>query len=67
VLCSIVCLNVISSEMPDGLDSKMSNLDFIYEILDNRIEFESFAESAELSALDGFEVVPVEFEPYGED
>lgn len=53
--------------MPDGLDSKMSNLDFIYEILDNRIEFESFAESAELSALDGFEVVPVEFEPYGED
>jgi len=50
--------------MPDGLDSKMSNLDFIYEILDNRIEFDSFAESAELSALDEFDTVPVEFEPY---
>ena len=42
----------------------MSNLDVIFEILDNRKEFESFAESAELSALDGFELEPVEFEPY---
>lgn len=45
----------------------MSNLDIIFEILDNRREFEAFAESAELSALDDFEDVPVEFEPYGED
>lgn len=45
----------------------MSNLDIIFEILDNRAEFESFAESAELSALDGFEIVPVEFEPYDND
>lgn len=45
----------------------MSNLDIIFEILDNRKEFESFAESAELSALDEFDTVPVEFEPYGED
>ena len=42
----------------------MSDLDIIFEILDNRREFESFAESAELSALDEFEPVPVEFEPY---
>ena len=42
----------------------MSDLDRFIEQLDNRAEFESFAESAELSALDGFEIVPVEFEPY---
>jgi hypothetical protein len=42
----------------------MTNLDFIFDILDNRAEFDSFAESAELSALDEFEPVPVEFEPY---
>lgn len=45
----------------------MSDLDYIMDILDNRAEFESFAESAELSALDGFEVVPVEFEPYDDE
>lgn len=42
----------------------MSNLDIIFEILDNRREFESFTESAELASLDEFELVPVEFEPY---
>ena len=42
----------------------MSNLDFIYEILDNRAEFDSFAESAELESLNGFELEPIEFEPY---
>lgn len=42
----------------------MSNLDIILEILDNRNEFEAYAESAELASLDEFEPVPVEFEPY---
>jgi hypothetical protein len=42
----------------------MSELDIIYAILDNRAEFASFAESAELESLDGFEFEPVEFEPY---
>lgn len=45
----------------------MSELDIIYQILDNRAEFESFAESAELASLDEFEPVPVEFEPYDSD
>lgn len=45
----------------------MSDLDRFYEQYDNRREFESFAESAELSALDGFEIVPVEFIPYDDE
>lgn len=45
----------------------MSELDIIYDILDNRAEFYSFAESAELEALAEFEPVAVEFEPYGEE
>lgn len=42
----------------------MSLFDEIVYILDNRKEFESFAESAELESLDGFEFEPIEFEPY---
>jgi len=42
----------------------MSLFDEIVYILDNRREFESFAESAELASLDGFELEPIEFEPY---
>lgn len=46
----------------------MSELDIIYSILDNRAEFESFAESsaesAELEALAEFEPVAVEYDPY---
>jgi hypothetical protein len=45
----------------------MSNLDFIFEILDNRAEFEAYTESAELEALAEFEDESIEFEPYDED
>jgi len=42
----------------------MTELDFIISAIDNRAEFDSYAESAELAGLDGFEFEPVEFEPY---
>lgn len=42
----------------------MTELDLIISLIDNRAEFESFGESAELLGLDGFELEPVEFEPY---
>jgi len=38
--------------------------DLFLEQLDNQSEFESFAESGEMIALDEFEVLPIEFEPY---
>lgn len=59
-----VCYGLSSSETPNGLDNKVSELDRFIEQYENHNEFESFAESAELSALDEFEVLPIEFEPY---
>lgn len=45
----------------------MTELDFIISAIDNRAEFESYGYDPELAGLDGFDLVPVEFEPYGED
>lgn len=42
-------------------------LEDLISILDNRAEFESFAESEELASLESFELVPVEFIPYDEE
>lgn len=52
---------------PTDWISKMSVFDEIVYILDNRREFESFAESAELESLNGFDLEPIEFEPYDND
>lgn len=43
----------------------MSNLDIIFEILDNRLADSRDSERLEIEeALDGFELETVEFEPY---
>lgn len=42
----------------------MTELEFIISAIDNRAEFESYADNPELAGLDEFDLVPVEFEPY---
>lgn len=62
----LVMLFLVGKRPTDWI-SKMSVFDEIVYILDNRAEFDSFAESAELESLEGFELEPVEFEPYDND
>lgn len=46
----------------------MPNLDFIFEILDNRKELDYYREQATANeALDGELLPDVTFEPYGDD
>jgi hypothetical protein len=42
----------------------MTELEFIISAIDNRAEFESYGDNWELAGLDGFDLEPVEFEPY---
>ena len=63
-----MCHTFISWETPNGLDSKMSDLDFIFEILDNRKALDYYREVAEVSeVLDGELLPDVTFEPYGDN
>lgn len=56
-------LVIVRKRRTEWID-RMTELEFIISAIDNRAEFESYAESDELAGLDGFELEPVEFEPY---
>lgn len=65
-LVGLVKLELAGMVSADRID-RLTELDFIIATIDNRAEFASYDYDPELAGLDEFDLVPVEFEPYGED
>ena len=65
-LLDLVKLELAGMVPADWID-RLTELEFIISAIDNRAEFASYDYDPELAGLDEFDLVPVEFEEYGED